>query len=403
MHQKKVLILGSGHLAKQARRAFTVRGYKTTFVESRHFDEVASTPVDESTLEYARDVLEKNGVADADIISIVDREDRRTLYLLLAVLSCNEHVPIIVALSHDTLADHISSIHPNVRVCNPTAVAAPAFVDAIEHTAQGKALGAPEQVSTPETILGIAPADKIMHWLIGLFLLVFVGGAAFFRVTESVSWADAFYLIATVITSVSFSDALLHNYAIELKVARTVMLLVVYAFILLSFSLVVDYIIKRRTEALFFGRKRYTFKNHVIVCGLGRVGHHVVDMLQAKGYQAIAIEERGESRYVEAVRAKGVPVLVGDATLPKNLVDAGVTRARAVLSVMNDDLKNLEVGVSVRSLAPQVPLVLRIFDRDVAEGVRQRFGIHAALSTSAIAADTIVTLAEQSVAPSQQS
>jgi hypothetical protein len=53
---------------------------------------------------------------------------------------------------------------------------------------------------------------------------------------------------------------------------------------------------------------------------------------------------------------------------------------------VSDDLVNLEVGLNARAIHPRIRVILRIFDRDTADELRQRINIHYALSTSAIAA-----------------
>ena len=78
--------------------------------------------------------------------------------------------------------------------------------------------------------------------------------------------------------------------------------------------------------------------------------------------------------------------MIADATVPETLINAAVDRASAVASIMSDDLVNLEVGLNARAIHPRIRVILRIFDGDTAEELRQRMNIHYALSTSAIAA-----------------
>ena len=47
---------------------------------------------------------------------------------------------------------------------------------------------------------------------------------------------------------------------------------------------------------------------------------------------------------------------------PRVLRDVGVTRAKALYSVINNDFANLEIGLNARSFAPDLRLILRIFD-----------------------------------------
>ena len=74
------------------------------------------------------------------------------------------------------------------------------------------------------------------------------------------------------------------------------------------------------------------------------------------------------------------------AHVPETLMNAAVDKASAVASIVSDDLVNLEVGLNARAIHLRIRVILRIFERDTAEELRQRINIHDALSTSAIAA-----------------
>ncbi len=99
-----------------------------------------------------------------------------------------------------------------------------------------------------------------------------------------------------------------------------------------------------------------------------------------------------DHRFLDQARALGVRTFVGDASLPRVLLDAGVRRACGLFSLIDDDLKNLEIGLNARSLRRDLRLILRIFDPEIATQMRTRLDIHFAFSTSAIAADEFVAL-----------
>ncbi len=104
------------------------------------------------------------------------------------------------------------------------------------------------------------------------------------------------------------------------------------------------------------------------------------------------IENNENNRFLSTIRARGVRVVHGDATLMRNLEFAGLWSAAALISVINDDLTNLEVALHARSLHPQARVILRIFDMKTAEAVKQRLNIEFAFSTSAIASREMVRL-----------
>src|SRR5262249_1601047 len=52
-----------------------------------------------------------------------------------------------------------------------------------------------------------------------------------------------------------------------------------------------------------------TYSNHIIVCGLGRVGLRVVTRLIDAGYAAVAIERDWSAEFVQTALNLGVPVV----------------------------------------------------------------------------------------------
>ena len=102
---------------------------------------------------------------------------------------------------------------------------------------------------------------------------------------------------------------------------------------------------------------RDQFKDHVIVCGYGIVGERVVEILQQDKIKIVVIEK--DSRKVEFLQDRGISVVVGDATSSKTLRDAGITSAKAIAVVMDDDAKNLFTVITAKSLNPKIVISTR--------------------------------------------
>jgi voltage-gated potassium channel Kch len=155
-------------------------------------------------------------------------------------------------------------------------------------------------------------------------------------------------------------------------------------FVWIIFSLTVDRIIKRRVQ-IALGRRRYTRKGHVILCGLGRLGYFVADGLLRRGERVLIIEHDEGSPSIEYFRSRGADVYIGDARLPRVLQDAGVGRAKALYSVIDSDLVNLEIALNARSFRPDLRLILRIFDESMSDSLRETLDLQLSFSMSAIA------------------
>ena len=136
-----------------------------------------------------------------------------------------------------------------------------------------------------------------------------------------------------------------------------------------------------------------TYRNHVVVCGLGKVGYRVVMQLLTMQQEVVGVERNPEATFLERIRDEGVPVLVGDARAKEMLRKAGVTQAMALVACTEDYLTNLEIALDARDLAPDIKIVMRMFDQQLAERVRRGFGIRTAFSTSALSAPAFAAAA----------
>ena len=199
------------------------------------------------------------------------------------------------------------------------------------------------------------------------------------------------YFVVVTIATVGYGDINLLNSSSISKIINITLILSSTLFIWLIFSLTVDRIIKKRTQ-LALGRKKYFYRNHVILCGLGRLGYFIAKELILRGEKIIIIEKDENSNYIDYFRSKNIDVYIGDARLPRILKNANVMHAKAVISVINNDYTNLEVGLNARSFDSNLRLILRIFDEAMSNKIRENLDIHLTLSMSAIADEDFIKL-----------
>jgi Trk K+ transport system NAD-binding subunit len=159
------------------------------------------------------------------------------------------------------------------------------------------------------------------------------------------------------------------------------------------FAMLTNLLVSRRL-AQALGRKRVTgMTGHVVLIGLGAVGMRVLEALRAIK-DVVVIEADDDGRFVSQARALGVPVVIGDATLPQTLDLVNLDEASAVAVLTSDDLTNVEIALALRSRLTfgnrHRPMVVRLFDRQLARSVEHSFGFRHVRSTSALAAPWFV-------------
>lgn len=103
-------------------------------------------------------------------------------------------------------------------------------------------------------------------------------------------------------------------------------------------------------------------RDHVIVCGYGRVGQEVVREVERCGTPLVVIEP--DHAHTADLLARDIPVLHGDASQDDVLREAGIERARGVVVCTSSDAINVFVTLSARSLNEHVQIVARAIHQD---------------------------------------
>ena len=103
-------------------------------------------------------------------------------------------------------------------------------------------------------------------------------------------------------------------------------------------------------------------KGHVVVVGYGRVGHHIVHVLEYLGIPQLVIEAE-TTRLAELERA-GTPTLFGDAANTEVIAHAGLERAKALVITLPDEAAAEVVVALARKIAPELPIIARASTRD---------------------------------------
>ncbi len=209
-----------------------------------------------------------------------------------------------------------------------------------------------------------------------------------------ISVLDAAYFTVETITTVGYGDFSFRGQSPWLMAGAIGLMLAGALFVAVFFALLTNIVVGRRiSESL--GRQRITgLRGHVLVIGLGSVGMRVVEQLAAAGRDIVVVEKDEHNRHLGQVRALGVPVVIADATEPQVLESVRLASASAVAVMTSDDLANVETGLAVRDqLGPRwdtTPVVLRIFDPQLARSVKNSFGFTSVRSTAALAAPWFV-------------
>jgi CPA2 family monovalent cation:H+ antiporter-2 len=101
-------------------------------------------------------------------------------------------------------------------------------------------------------------------------------------------------------------------------------------------------------------------REHVIICGFGRVGQNLARVLEKRGFEYIALDL--DPFRVRDARQAGDPVVYGDATQIEVLRSLGVDQARLVVISVDTLEPAIRIVRAVRRLRADVPVLVRTED-----------------------------------------
>lgn len=203
-----------------------------------------------------------------------------------------------------------------------------------------------------------SPTGNLVNGLAFIVVVMVLGTFGYMQAGWSGS--DAFYMVIITIFSVGYGEV--HPIDTPALHALTTSLIVLgcTGMIFMTGALVQFFTLSEIQQ--FFGFKRMKneiehLRDHVIVCGFGRIGNMLARDLRAGKAQFVIIE-RGEAR-VHEVRALGYLCIQGEATDEAVLVAAGIGRARVLATVLPDDAANVFITLSARSLSKTLHIIAR--------------------------------------------
>ena len=377
MQKGNVLIIGSGHLVRRVKKSVVARGYTVMHIG----DVIAAIAADpSSTIDTIAIALKDVDFASLSMVYVLDEKDEHNLEIVIALIALNPDIAICTSLFNENLRPHFQAAHAQLHILNPARLAAPAFIEALAEPIRRKEKKA---VHVKAIKTAKRHADSFIKILLTSFALLIISATVFFHLYEHLSWLDSIYFVVVTVATVGYGDIHLRDSAALSKIVAILLILSSTFFIWILFSLTVDRLIKKRVQ-LALGQKKYRYRNHVILCGLGRLGFFIAEQLYYNDQKVVIIDNNEESPNTRYFRNLGIDVYTGNALLPGVLEDAGVKNASSLIAVVNDDYTNLQIGLNARSYQPNLRLILRIFDESMAKVLKEKLDIQLTLSMTAL-------------------
>ncbi|TAL15643.1 potassium channel protein [bacterium] len=201
------------------------------------------------------------------------------------------------------------------------------------------------------------PQNALIYMLCALIALVVIGATGF-RLIEGWSFVDSFYMTIITLSTVGFGEPKPMSPSGRVFVIFYILLgITVGTYWLRTFSrMIIEGEIQKA-----LGRRRTMSKikklsDHYIICGLGRIGRLIADEFEKRPMPFVAIErDEGAVRKLPP----DFPVILGDATEDLILREAGIERAKGLITVLQTDAENLFITLSAREMNPKLFIIAR--------------------------------------------
>ena len=201
--------------------------------------------------------------------------------------------------------------------------------------------------------------SKVLYSIIVLFMIIFFGTLGFMLI-EGWSLIDSFYQTIITISTVGFETVEeLSNVG---KLFTAFLIITSFGTFAYTITSITGYVVSGDYRKYF---KEYRFmkeikdlKNHVIVCGYGRVGSKAIETLREHNHDFLVIEQ--DSEIIEKFRSElNIKCIKGDATKDDLLNKAGIANAKALITTLPYDADNLFVVLTAREVNKKLSIISR--------------------------------------------
>ena len=214
--------------------------------------------------------------------------------------------------------------------------------------------------------------------VLAVLATVIAAGTIGYHLLEGWPWQDAFYMTIIGLTTVGFGEV--HPLSSSGRLFTAGLLItgvgaVAYGVTTLGEEFVAS-TVRRITRRSSMDTIK-ALKDHVILCGYGRLGHYIARRLKGAGMPFVIIER--DAGQAGAAVSNGYLALEGNATDEEILMKAGLAEARTVLAALGNDGDNILITLSIREFNPDCTVVARVED-PAAEKMLERAGADRVIS-----------------------
>ncbi|HKJ44915.1 MAG TPA: potassium channel protein [Balneolales bacterium] len=191
---------------------------------------------------------------------------------------------------------------------------------------------------------------------VSFLITLFAIGAIGYHLLEGMSIFDGFYMTFITISTIGFAEVK------PLSHAGRLLTILISIFGIGTLA----YIASQTTQVLFenelflkraLQRQIHKMEGHYIICGYGRIGHRIAQVLSDAGIEIVVVENDEDA--VKELRDNRIPFVEGNAQEEDSLQEAGVDKAKGLVCTLSKDEDNVFVTLIARELNEKLFILVR--------------------------------------------
>ncbi|MCK5164354.1 MAG: potassium channel family protein, partial [Desulfobacula sp.] len=199
----------------------------------------------------------------------------------------------------------------------------------------------------------------ILSWI--LFFISVTG----YMIIEKWNFLDAVYMTAITVTTAGFMEV--HEMSSAGRIFTSIILIAGVGYFFYIAGLIIQSIVEGEIQSIL-GRKRLDkkiskLKNHYIVCGYGRIGKVLSQLIKEETGDIVVIEK--DENLVDTLEKDNIHYLHGDASDEDLLAKAGIKKASSLIAALGTDTANVFLVLTARQLNPDIYIMARASNPDV--------------------------------------
>ncbi len=203
--------------------------------------------------------------------------------------------------------------------------------------------------------------NPLLRFRLAVILLgiVIVVGVAGYMLIDGWDLLDSFYMVIITISTVGYTEV--HPQSAPGRLFTTGLIVVGVATMLYGFGVfaetLADNAFGRYRRERQLQRELNQLRDHFIICGYGRIGTQVVAEFEDHKVPYVVIDQTEEA--LERIRAEGRLHIEGDASKEDILKQAGIERAKGLISAVDSDERAVYIVLAARAFNPSLYIVAR--------------------------------------------